>query len=436
MSVTSTNRQMRFPRGARNEWPARQIDDGLNGAPTGRAQTARNHPGPAGALRALTGAAAPVFKSIAEALRWHDSDDPVFVLYPDKIATAARSFLATNPGETLYAVKANPSPAILRMLWAEGVRRFDIASMRELEFLKRTLPDAHLYLMHPVKSRRLIARSYALGVRDYAFDSAEELEKIIDETGGAADLNLHLRLALPRTGAVMPLTGKFGAGAHEAVRLAATARSVAKTLGVCFHVGSQCLDPGDYVRAIAHARRIVEDAGVAIDTLDVGGGFAVSYPGYTAPKINAYFEAIAAAMEANGLANVALLAEPGRALVAEGGSSLIRVELRKQDALYLNDGAFGSLFDAAHFGWRYPTRLHRDARSAGETDDGVNKHAFKLFGPTCDSEDAIRIPIELPEDIREGDWIEFQHLGAYGQSLSARFNGFYSETTVCVLDCA
>ena len=370
----------------------------------------------------------PAFNSVEDAIKAYDGDDAIYALYPKRIEAAARLFLDQFPGKVLYAVKANPHPAVLKILWASGLRGFDVASIREIDLVKAACPDAELYLMHPVKSRRTIRHAYANGVRHFAYDCATELGKILVETQDASDLHLHLRLALPKGGsASMPLDGKYGADFDEAVELLRAARPVAAKLGVCFHVGSQCMDPADYVRALAYVHGLLETAGVDIDSLDCGGGYPVAYPGLTPPPMQDYFARISKAIKIFGFEDLDIIGEPGRALCGEGGSTLARVELRKGKDLYLNEGSYGSLFDAAQCAWKYPVRLHRE----GEMDKALT--GFRFFGPTCDSLDAMAGPFELPSDTREGDWVEICHLGAYGQALATDFNGFQSDTTVAIL---
>ena len=370
----------------------------------------------------------PAFNTIEDAIQAYDGDDAIYVLYPKRIEAAADLFLDKFPGKVLYAVKANPHPAVLKILWASGLRGFDVASIREIDLVRSVCPDAELYLMHPVKSRRTIRHAYAEGVRQFAFDCAAELGKILVESQDARDLHLHLRLALPTGGsASMPLDGKYGAGFDEAVELLRAARPVAAKLGVCFHVGSQSMDPADYMRALAYVHGLLETAGVEIDSLDCGGGFPVAYPGLTPPPMQSYFDRIAKGLSIFGFEDLEIIGEPGRALCGEGGSTLTRVELRKGDDLYLNEGSYGSLFDAAQCAWKYPVVLHRpDAVSDEMT-------GFRFFGPTCDSLDTMAGPFELPSDTREGDWIEICHLGAYGQAMATDFNGFQSDTTVAIL---
>ena len=370
----------------------------------------------------------PAFNSVEEAIAAYDGDDAIYALYPQRIQAATHLFLDHFPGKVLYAVKANPHPAVLKILWANGLRGFDVASIREIDLVRATCPDAELYLMHPVKSRRTIQHAYYIGVRHFAFDCAAELGKILVETNDAPDLHLHLRLALPKGGsATMPLDGKYGADFDEAVDLLRRARPVAAKLGVCFHVGSQCMDPADYIRALSYVHGLLEAADVRIDSLDCGGGFPVAYPGMTPPPMQDYFARIRKGIEIFGFGDLEIIGEPGRALCGEGGSTLTRVELRKGRDLYLNEGSYGSLFDAAQCAWKYPVRLHRE----GEASDQMS--AFRFFGPTCDSLDMMAGPFTLPADTREGDWIEICHLGAYGQAMATDFNGFQSDTTVAIL---
>lgn len=376
----------------------------------------------------------PTYNTASDAIADYEGDDQIYALYPRKIERAARVFVEGFPGDVLYAVKSNPHASLIQILWNEGVVRFDVASIREIDLVSGLLPDAKLFLMHPIKSRRTISHAYARGVRNMSFDHADELQKILDCTGESNDLHLHLRLALPKVskqlGAVMPLGGKFGADFDEAVALLKSARPVTQKLGLCFHVGSQCMNIENYNSALTYARKIVDAAGIEIDSIDVGGGFPVAYPDMPIATMQDYFDAIEASLNANGFNQIEVLGEPGRALCAEGGATLVRVELRKGSDLYLNDGTYGSLFDAGQFSWKFPVRLHRNRPPA----PCANTTSFRFFGPTCDSADTMNGPFHLPADTCEGDWIEVQNLGAYGQTLATQFNGFYSDHTVAILE--
>ncbi|MEM9667782.1 MAG: type III PLP-dependent enzyme [Pseudomonadota bacterium] len=371
----------------------------------------------------------PAFRTVSDALASDTSDDAFAVLYPATLRATAMAFLDGFPGTTLYAVKANPHPAVLSILWSAGVRDFDVASIREIDLVRSLCPDARLHLMHPVKSRQTIWHAYASGVRDFAFDCLGELEKILRETGGAPDLHLHIRIAVPCGESRMPLEGKFGAQFGEGIRLIEVARNKAARLGVAFHVGSQCVDPLAYIFPLEQIRRLIDEASLPIDIIDCGGGFPVSYPGMRSPPISAFFSVISETLSRLGLDHLEVRGEPGRALSGPAGSTLARVDLRKGSELYINDGIYGSLFDAGVHGWRYPVKRHR-LEADQSFDEEIS--AFGLYGPTCDSQDRMAGPFLLPNDIDEGDWIEFGHLGAYGQAMQSGFNGFRVEKTVAV----
>jgi ornithine decarboxylase len=365
-------------------------------------------------LNARLAAALPCVDDLVALTR---PDEPVHCLRRTAIVAASQDFVAGFAGTVLYAVKCNPEPAVLRAVWDGGVRHFDCASLPEVELVSRLLPGAAIHFMHPVKSRRAIAQAYHLhGVRDFVLDSADELAKIVAETGKPGDLGLVVRLALPAGSARYDLSGKFGAWPREAAALLRQARPYAKKLGVSFHVGSQCMDPLAWRAAIRLAGDIIRAAGVAVDLLDVGGGFPVAYPDLQPPPLGAFFAEIESSIEALDMPSLDIWAEPGRALVASGTSVVVQVQMRRGDTLYINDGVYGSLSDAGAPGFRYPTRRIGGAASPTA--------AFSFFGPTCDSADVMRGPFLLPADIAEGDWIEVGQLGAYGACLRTSFNGF------------
>jgi len=378
-----------------------------------------------------------VFPSVDAVVARIRPADPLLCLRPAAIAAAARRFVGCFPGDVLYAVKCNPEPRVLRALWAGGIRHFDCASLGEVGLVRKLLPAAEIHFMHPVKARPAIREAFhRYGVNDFVLDSADELAKILQETvpvglvGDPPTLGLFVRLALPRGGAVYDLSGKFGAPLEEVVDLLRVARPHAARLGISFHVGSQCLEPDAYARAIAVAGEAIAGCGVRVDIVDVGGGFPVSYPDMMPPPLEDYIAAITTASTSLP-ATVRLWAEPGRALVAGGGSLVVQVQLRRGDTLFVNDGIYGSLSDAGALGFCFPARRIR----LGET-NGVQTRLvdFALFGPTCDSADRMRGPFRLPADMREGDWIELGQLGAYGACLRTQFNGFGRNELVEVAD--
>jgi ornithine decarboxylase len=347
------------------------------------------------------------------------------------VAVAARWFQDNFKGDVFYAVKANPSPWVIKALVEKGVMSFDVASVPEIELVAEHAPGARMAFMHPVKSRRAISAAYFdHGVRTFSLDTHEELEKILDATGQAGDLNLIVRLAAPQEGgALYSLGGKFGVEAHDAPSLLlATRRATQDLMGVSFHVGSQCMRPTAYQGAMASASRSLVRAGVFADVVDVGGGFPSIYPGMTPPDLSDYVDSIHRGFaEMMVHETTELWCEPGRALVAESSSILAKVELKKGDALYLNDGSYGTLFDAAHCKWPFPVKLWRDGESSQEL------RPFRFYGPTCDSIDHMPGPFWLPADVDEGDYIEIGMLGAYGVAMNTRFNG-YGDTDSAILE--
>ncbi len=352
------------------------------------------------------------------------------------MATAARWFQENFRGDVFYAVKANPSPWVIETLAANGVTSFDVASIPEIELVSQFAPGSRMAFMHPVKSRSAISQAYFdHGVRTFALDTHEELAKILDATGGAKDLNLIVRLAVAAEGAAYSLSGKFGVDTFEAPGLLLAARRATQDLmGVSFHVGSQCMRPTAYQAAMTQASRALVRAGVFADVVDVGGGFPSIYPGMVPPELADYVDSIDRGFaEMMVHETTELWCEPGRALVAEGSSILTKVELRKGDALYLNDGSYGSLFDAAHTKWPFPVKLIRSEDGETREVEGALK-PYRFWGPTCDSLDHMPGPFWLPEDIREGDYVEIGMLGAYGVAMNTRFNGFGDAETIEVND--
>jgi ornithine decarboxylase len=355
---------------------------------------------------------------------------PVTLIRPHAARRAARFFVERFPGRSLYAVKANPSPDLLRILWEEGVTHYDVASIAEVRLVAETLPRAVQCFMHPVKAEEAIAEAYFThNVRTFSLDTIEELGKIVRATKGAADLNLLVRIRVSSAHAKLSLAAKFGAEPTEMKALLMAARQASDALGICFHVGSQAMTPAAYAEALERVRAAIVEAAVTVDIVDVGGGFPSWYPGMEPPPLETYFAVIHKAFEDLPISYSAeLWCEPGRALCAEYASVLVRVEKRRGDTLYINDGAYGALFDAAHVGWRFPAKLVR-----AEASDARDM-AFSFYGPTCDDLDHMAGPFMLPADVDAGDYVEIGMLGAYGCAMRTGFNGFGSDLKVLAQD--
>jgi ornithine decarboxylase len=361
-------------------------------------------------------------------------DQPVIGLRPHAAGRAARWFLDNFPGDVAYAYKANSSVFLLGALYGAGIRHFDVASIPEIEDAA-TIPGAQLHFMHPVKSRVAIRRAFAeFGVRSFALDSEDELKKIQEETGGCRDLILWVRIAVSAKNSKIPLERKYGIAGAKAARLLVKARQASKELGITFHVGSQTVTPDAYVAALEEVGQLIAKAGVVLDRLDVGGGFPSVYTDASPSPLLAFVRAINDGVERLPIGErCKLMCEPGRALVAEAESLIVRVDARRGNELFVNDGSYGTLFDAAHMGFAYPVRLvGRDRDLAQDITETLVP--FSLWGPTCDTIDFMKGPFVLPSSIKEGDYIEIGNTGAYGRALAGRFNGYGAYAEAILLD--
>ena len=348
---------------------------------------------------------------------------PVAVLRPEKLTARAAEFTTLFPGRILYAVKCNPDERVLRALIAGGVDSFDCASIGEIRLVKGIKPDATIYFMHPIKAREAIREAYFdHGIRAFVLDSADELKKIVEETRRAKDLTLFVRMAVPKQKVATDFSAKFGAAPMLAGELLRQARRHAARLGVSFHVGTHCTDTGAYSHAVKVATGVINACGVEVDALDIGGGFPADLdPANPPPPLSQYIDAVKDALADARMEDIELLCEPGRGMVASGGQLVVRVEGRKGDLLYLNDGTYGGIFEGgSSCDLPYPVRLVR--AKGGKASDTMEP--FRFAGPTCDSVDMLKGPFMLPADTKEGDFIVLDQLGAYGEVSRTPFNGF------------
>lgn len=347
---------------------------------------------------------------------------PIFCLYPQALSQQTRRIKAHLPNP-FYAVKANTLSSVLDCIVAEGVHHFDVASMLELHTVLKADKAAVCAFMNPVKSETDIGDAYKLGVRSFAIDSLDELEKTLRATEGGAGCTLIVRMALAPKQSEYDMTGKFGASQAEAIVLLQRIAAMGIPGGLTFHVGSQCEHPASFVEAMEEAAQVARLAGAALAVLDVGGGFPAGYRGIE-PPLALFGQVIAETFARLSSAfgpDCTLQCEPGRSLVAEAGSALVRVQLRRGNTLFLNDGLHGLLSDLRWLPRFHPVR--RVSEAEFESQQGPLT-GFSLAGPTCDSGDYMRGPYFLPHDVDAGDWIEIGFLGAYCLELVTPFNGF------------
>jgi len=375
--------------------------------------------------------ALPRFANIERIIEKLKPIDPLYVIFPEKFRVAAKRFIDSFPGDTLYAVKANPALHVLDQVYGAGIRHFDTASLAEIELVHERYPEAQCHFMAPVRAAGAAKIAYEKhAVRDFVVDCDFELDKLLAETSGAKDLRIFVRIATPLGGAVLELSSKFGTTPDDAARLLKRVQAAGAAPAVTFHVGSQCLSPFSYAQAIEMARRTATIAGVEIAALDIGGGFPGPYSGNDVPPYHWYFDTIREALATLPQERkISVLCEPGRALVAEGLSLITQVILRKGDKLYINDGIYGSFDELTLPGWSADYHLQvfaLDGKGRALTQP-AGQSPFRVYGPTCDTLDVLPRPLMLPETIGPGDFIVFESIGAYSVAVRTDFNGFYPD---------
>tara|TARA_B100001123_G_scaffold87180_1_gene100184 strand:- start:910 stop:2088 length:1179 start_codon:yes stop_codon:yes gene_type:complete len=364
------------------------------------------------------------FKSVDELVNSLKPINPVYCIRKKSINTACSWFKKNFPGEVLYAVKTNPNEEVIKEIVNSGINKFDIASIGEIKLIKENVPNAECFYMNTIKSREHISEAYfKYGIKSFALDTKDELIKILETTNYAKDLILFLRISISNEHAEIDLSKKFGSPSSEALGILRLIKAHATKVGLSFHVGSQCMHPISYTRGIEEIGRIIKKTNIMPDYIDVGGGFPTIYPDLRPQPLNNYIAEIKKAIANLKLKEeTVIMCEPGRALVAESGSSIVRVVLRKKQRIYINDGTYGSLFDAGFPNIVFPARMVSSGRIISK-----KLTAFNFYGPTCDSMDYMRGPFILPNNIKEGDYIELGQLGAYGITFRTNFNGFFSD---------
>jgi len=371
------------------------------------------------------------FNSVDELIKQLKPTEPVYCIRRNSVKISSKYFKDKFPGKILYAVKTNPNPIVLKTIIESGIKNFDIASIKEIEAIKKIDPKANCSYMHTVKSRENISEAYFKhGIRAFSLDTKDELIKIIESTNHAKDLDLFVRVAVSNEHAEIDLSKKFGAISTEASGLLRLTKQYARKIGLSFHVGSQCMHPISYAKGITEIGNIIKRTKIIPDIINIGGGFPTIYPDLIPQSLDCYFKEIK-----NALANLKLskvpqiICEPGRAIVAESGSTIVRVNLRKKQKLYINDGTYGTLFDAGVPNIVYPSRLIKNGKVISK-----KLTSFDFYGPTCDSMDYMKGPFILPNNIKENDYIELGQLGAYGLTFRTDFNGLFSNNIFEVED--
>ena len=371
------------------------------------------------------------FKSVGELVNQLKPTEPVYCIRKKSIRLASKYFQNKFPGKVLYAVKTNPHPIVLKTIIESGIENFDVASIKEIEAIRKIKPNSKCSYMHTVKSRESIKEAYFKHkIKSFSLDTKDELIKIIESTNQAKDLELFVRVAVSNEHAEIDLSKKFGAINSEATGLLRLAKQYAKKIGLSFHVGSQCMHPISYAKGILEIGNIIKKTKFVPDVINIGGGFPTIYPDLVPQSLDNYFDEITKNLKNLNLKKLPeIICEPGRAIVAESGSTIVRVNLRKKQKLYINDGTYGTLFDAGVPNIVYPSKLITSGRIISK-----KLTSFDFYGPTCDSMDYMKGPFILPKNIKENDYIELGQLGAYGLTFRTQFNGYYSDSIYEVED--
>ncbi len=371
------------------------------------------------------------FNSVNDLVNELKPVDPIYCIRPNSIRSACNWFNKNFPGKILYAVKTNPNEIVVNEIKNSGINAFDIASIEEIKIINKISPNAECYYMNAIKSREHIKEAYfKYNIKNFALDSKDELLKIIESTNNAKDLNLFVRISISNEHAEVDLSKKFGAISSEALGLFRLTKAHSAKIGLSFHVGSQCMHPISYTKGIGEIGNIIRKTKIIPDFINVGGGFPSIYPDLRPQSLDSYIFEIKKALANLKLNKMPqLICEPGRALVAESGSTIVKVILRKKQKLYINDGTYGSLFDAGQPNIIFPARMIQNGRIISK-----KLTAFNFYGPTCDSMDYMKGPFILPNNIKEGDYIELGQVGSYGITFRTKFNGFFSNEIYKVKD--
>ena len=363
---------------------------------------------------------------IARYLAVHQPATPCLVLDVDRVEENFRALRTALPlARVYYAVKANPAPQILERLAGLG-SSFDAAGIEEVEAcLAAGAAARSISFGNTIKKASAIARAHAAGVDMFAFDSAEELEKLARHAPGS---RVYCRILVENAGADWPLSRKFGTTLEHAGELMRRAGALGlDPYGLSFHVGSQQTSTASYEAAIGRVAMLftdLRDAGVNLRMVNLGGGFPVRYRDEV-PGIDRFADAIMAAMtEHFGNALPEMLVEPGRFIAGDAGvvsAEVVLVCSKGSDPVrwvYLDIGRFGGLAETEGEAIKYRFTTAHDGGATGPV---------AIAGPTCDGADILyeRTPYRLPLALQSGDQVEIQATGAYVTTYaSQRFNGF------------
>ena len=360
-------------------------------------------------------------------------ETPVLLMDQEQLKRKARAIGKNIRGsKVFYAVKANPVAEVLGFLAGLGLG-FEIASEGELEVLAGLGVEAErIITSNPVKTFKFLERAASYGVKYYAYDSREEVEKLARMVPGA---KVYLRLSVPNEGSEWPLSRKFGVEIDEGASLIMHAASRGlDPVGITFHVGSQCTNVYNWNNALYKAKvlwDIAAKGGINFSVLNIGGGYPVRYTKGVVgiERIEKNIDALLGELFPP---DISVFIEPGRAMVGDAGVFVSRVigKSRRgdEDWLHLDVGVFNGLMESIG-GIRYSYIM--EAEKGNPQTEEAPKKRWTVAGPSCDSVDVVDTNAMLSEPA-VGDLVLVLSAGAYTISYASKFNGFSIPKTVLV----
>ncbi|GHS97185.1 ornithine decarboxylase [Synergistales bacterium] len=361
------------------------------------------------------------FKKFAQ-----DKETPFLVTSLSVVANKYDELKKSMPyADVYYAVKANPTEEILKLLRDRG-SYFDVASIYELDLiLGLGVSPNRLSYGNTIKKARDIRYFYEKGVRLFVSDSESDVRKLAENAPGS---DIFFRILADGLGADWPLSRKFGAQPDVIFENILLAKELGlNPRGVSFHVGSQQMDITQWRSALKTCREIFDAAkarGITLDLLNMGGGFPAHYMHAIKDTYVYAAEITDFIREFFGEQFPHIIIEPGRYMSGDAGILVTEIVMLSSKELesgipwvYVDAGKFGGLIETLDECIRYPIYSERE----GEANDYV------IAGPTCDSFDVLyeKIPYRLPSNMEEGDRLYFLTAGAYTQTYcSIFFNGF------------
>jgi ornithine decarboxylase len=353
---------------------------------------------------------------------------PLLIIDHDKIRANYRTFKKNLPRvQAYYAVKANSNQAIIETLFNEGAS-FDVASYNEFmqvyEYLKHFKPKEKVFFIWDkiIFSNTIKDSDTLKKIKKYrplvTFDNTEEIKKIKENCPTAG---LVLRLKVPDIGSQVEMASKFGAEPGEAADLIKQAFDLGLAVeGLSFHVGSQCVNFDNYTAALQITEQILSDnreKGYNLKIVDIGGGFPAAYDSQV-PEFRKLAGIINSECDRLFDKGIEIIAEPGRFMVGTAATLVSEIigKARRDGKIFyhINDGVYHTFSGVVYDHWI--PNFHSFSRGP--------KEICAVVGPTCDSFDKISLAEHLPGNLKIGDYLYTENIGAYSTASSTKFNGF------------